>query len=96
MATEKEIIELDNWRCQSWGCGRQDGLQVHHIIPKSKMGPNEPWNMITLCSFHHTLITVGKLTNIQLLEKILNSRFFRWAKALEWHLKRQGLKKANE
>jgi|SRR5579862_1031749 len=31
------ILRRDGWRCQS--CGSRVGLEVHHITPRSKLGP---------------------------------------------------------
>lgn len=55
------VRERDGHTCQ--GCGvkwkrRIDGrskprFAVHHIIPRRKGGPDEPWNLITLCPKCH-------------------------------------------
>ncbi|MFI5095626.1 MAG: HNH endonuclease [Candidatus Acidiferrales bacterium] len=44
-------MERDGWRCQS--CGRMEGLQVHHIRWRSRLGGDEKENLITLCSDCH-------------------------------------------
>ncbi|MCL4502903.1 MAG: HNH endonuclease [Deltaproteobacteria bacterium] len=49
-----EIIRRDNLTCQI--CGqkkRKNNLEVHHIIPQSKGGSDDPTNLITLCKFCH-------------------------------------------
>ncbi|HEY3251949.1 MAG TPA: HNH endonuclease [Ignavibacteria bacterium] len=49
-----DILKRDDFRCQH--CGRSPatvkGLTLHidHIIPRSKNGPTEPYNLQTLCS----------------------------------------------
>jgi HNH endonuclease len=34
-------------------CGAQDNLHQHHVIPRSAGGPDDEWNLITLCSDCH-------------------------------------------
>ncbi|MDF1537673.1 MAG: HNH endonuclease [Candidatus Thorarchaeota archaeon] len=46
----------DSSQCQ--GCGKkhkkgEKRFPVHHILPRAKGGPDEPWNLITLCSSCH-------------------------------------------
>ena len=40
------ILKRDGWRCQS--CGSRTGLEVHHIMPRSKLGHDADENLITL------------------------------------------------
>ncbi len=89
MLTSKDIYKLDGYRCRAWGCGCGIGLEDHHIIPRSQGYYNEPWNRITLCHMHHSLVTENKITDIDLLTAIEYKRDFRWSKALEWHRSRQ-------
>jgi len=44
-------IGLDGKRCNSdrW-------IEIHHIVPVSQGGSNDPSNLTTLCSFHHDLV----------------------------------------
>ena len=42
-----EVLERDRWRCQS--CGRMEGLQVHHIQPRSRLGNDTDENLVALC-----------------------------------------------
>ena len=49
------ILTRDNYECTE-GDGYCDGpLQIHHIVPLSKGGPNDPDNLTTLCFYHHSL-----------------------------------------
>ena len=41
------VLMRDGWRCQS--CGSRQGLEVHHITPRSKFGDDVEENLITLC-----------------------------------------------
>ena len=34
-------------------CGEQEGLENHHLVPRSVGGLDEDTNMITLCRVHH-------------------------------------------
>ena len=45
------IKERDYYRCRA--CGYGQNLHVHHIIYRSHGGPDEPWNLITLCKRCH-------------------------------------------
>ncbi len=47
------IQQRDSFRCQSDGCEEQEGLEVHHIIPRRVDGSDHPKNLITLCHKHH-------------------------------------------
>ena len=46
-----EVLERDGWRCQSCGC--IEGLQVHHIQPRSQLGDDAAENLIALCAQCH-------------------------------------------
>ena len=37
-------------------CDNVDGLEWHHILPKSLGGPDEAFNLIRVCSGHHAII----------------------------------------
>src|SRR6266498_5143220 len=46
----EEILKRDNNTCQNCGKKKQRRfLEVHHIIPRSKGGKDDPTNLITLC-----------------------------------------------
>jgi 5-methylcytosine-specific restriction enzyme A len=45
------VLERDGWRCQC--CGASMNLQVHHLDPRSHLGSDIAWNLITLCSSCH-------------------------------------------
>lgn len=50
----KGILKRDGYKCV--GCGNTRRLQVHHIIPVSAGGSDDPSNLITLCSDCHEQI----------------------------------------
>ena len=37
-------------------CGERKDLHVHHVLPVSRGGSNDPENLTTLCVFHHELV----------------------------------------
>jgi 5-methylcytosine-specific restriction endonuclease McrA len=45
------VLDRDGGKCRS--CGSRNNLHVHHIIFRSHQGPDEAWNLITLCSSCH-------------------------------------------
>ena len=48
----QQALEQDNYKCGN--CGSTRNLHVHHIVPLSKGGSNEPGNLRTLCRTCHT------------------------------------------
>ena len=36
-------------------CTETTGLQVHHLIPRSKRGPDKLYNLRTRCTHHHEM-----------------------------------------
>lgn len=46
-----EILLRDHFRCQE--CGYYKHLEVHHIIPRSEGGSDDPANLTTLCRKCH-------------------------------------------
>jgi hypothetical protein len=49
-----EICERDSWQCAI--CSVRRGLSVHHIVPRSRLGPQWPENLITLCLGCHDIV----------------------------------------
>jgi 5-methylcytosine-specific restriction endonuclease McrA len=47
----KAVLLRDKYRCRS--CGMRSGLHVHHVIFRSRRGPDAAWNLVTLCSACH-------------------------------------------
>lgn len=41
------VLARDGYRCVE--CGATDGLSLDHVIPKSRGGSGEQWNLVTLC-----------------------------------------------
>ena len=49
---QKQVLERDLGRCQVPGCSRA-AEQEHHIEFRSAGGPDEKWNLVSLCAAHH-------------------------------------------
>ncbi len=47
----KVVLQRDGFKCRS--CGVRSALHVHHIIFRSQQGPDEAWNLLTLCNSCH-------------------------------------------
>ena len=47
------VVERDNYRCTVPGCSARRDLHAHHVIWRSRGGPDEEWNLTTVCDTHH-------------------------------------------
>ena len=56
IARRHPIHERDRWMCAAPGCSRTGRFHRHHVIPRSRDGPDEPWALVSVCSVHHALI----------------------------------------
>lgn len=54
--TEKLIYQQAGSRCSFCGFDEIDALDIHHIIPRSKDGSNEPGNLVLACKNCHARI----------------------------------------
>ena len=45
------VLGRDGWRCQE--CGSMEGLEVHHMNPRSHLGDDVVDNLISLCVSCH-------------------------------------------
>jgi 5-methylcytosine-specific restriction endonuclease McrA len=54
------VLKRDDWKCRS--CGYRQTLACHHIIYRSELGPDESWNLVTLCAACHAGEHSGNLT----------------------------------
>ncbi len=55
-ATRRQVLAEARHKCQRPGCNHTRFLEVHHKIPRSRGGSNEPSNLICLCSACHRLL----------------------------------------
>ncbi len=56
----RAVIARDGGRCSAAGCRSRHRLQVHHIVPRSRGGTNDPGNLTTLCWHHHHVVIHGR------------------------------------
>ena len=56
LSVRRRTLARDRYQCRAPGCNRVSFLNVHHKIPRSAGGSNDPANLVTLCSgCHRTL-----------------------------------------
>jgi hypothetical protein len=55
------IFTRDGWRCQAPRCRSRANLHAHHIVFRSRNGPDAPWNLVTVCRAHHEMLHAGKI-----------------------------------
>jgi len=51
----REVLSRDRHRCRAPGCERIQFLEVHHVVPRTQGGSNQPDNLMTLCGSCHRL-----------------------------------------
>jgi len=44
-------FQRDGWKCRH--CNSRNGLHPHHLIYQSHGGPDDLWNLLTLCAGCH-------------------------------------------
>lgn len=54
-ATRRQVLAHYRHKCQQPGCGRTNYLEIHHVVPRSRGGTNDPGNLTCLCSACHRL-----------------------------------------
>ena len=52
----EQIFARDGHLCRVPGCRSARNLTIHHIIEQAAGGPHALWNLILLCSGHHTAL----------------------------------------
>ena len=55
-ATRRKVLAQYRHKCQRPGCENAHYLEVHHILPRSQGGSNDPDNLTCLCSACHSLV----------------------------------------
>jgi 5-methylcytosine-specific restriction endonuclease McrA len=50
----EQVLWRDGWRCQF--CGSTTNLEVHHQVFRSRSGPDQENNLITLCNGCHSSV----------------------------------------
>ncbi len=64
-----QVFELDKQECCQ--CRRRSPLEAHHLIPRSTLRLDLPWNLCTLCHYCHERVTRHE---IYLIRPNLDSR----------------------
>jgi hypothetical protein len=52
----RAVLRRDLGTCRWPGCGSRASIHVHHIIWRSRFGPNATENLVSLCHYHHRAI----------------------------------------
>ncbi|MCK9997164.1 MAG: HNH endonuclease [Candidatus Krumholzibacteria bacterium] len=52
----REVLARDRHCCRRKGCNHTRFLEIHHIVPRSEGGTNDPENLVTLCTACHKLL----------------------------------------
>ena len=71
-ASRQALYDRAGGKCEY--CGREieyRGMQLHHVVPVSMNGTNNPHNLMCLCSECHHLIHGNAVVNHDLIEKKL-------------------------
>lgn len=76
------VLERDGHRCMS--CGETQRLHVHHVVPRSRGGGDDPGNLITLCEGCHAA------RHPRLQVSLARRAIERWALRLARLLAREG------
>ena len=76
----REVLTEAGYRCAVPTCRTILALDLHHIVPVSEEGENEPSNLIALCPtchrlFHKGIITRDAIKSWKGLLAVLNSTF---------------------
>lgn len=51
-------------------CGTKDGVEQHHVTPRSEGGSDDPTNILSVCGTHHGLLhNIRRPANISKLTK---------------------------
>jgi hypothetical protein len=60
-AVRRAVLARDQHRCRVPGCTHATFLDLHHVVPRSEGGSNDPGNLIGICSAHHRAAHRGGL-----------------------------------
>jgi hypothetical protein len=53
----RRAVLMRDARCRVPGCARRHGLEIHHLIPRSRGGTDDLTNLACVCPAHHRLLT---------------------------------------
>lgn len=76
---KKNVYYRDFHQCRK--CKARKNLQLHHVLPRRLNGPDEEFNLVTLCQLCHTMWHKIELAaDIGLMEKRVVEMFYSWLK----------------
>jgi hypothetical protein len=52
----RRAVLLRDGKCRVPGCGRRKGLEVHHLVPRTRGGTDDISNLAAVCPAHHRLL----------------------------------------
>jgi hypothetical protein len=52
----RRAVLLRDGKCRVPGCARRRGLEVHHLVPRSRGGTDDLANLAVVCPAHHRLL----------------------------------------
>lgn len=77
--TKKFVKIRDNSRCRK--CGEAKELQIHHVLPQRLGGPDEDFNLISLCAeCHCAWHRLEMELDIKYTAKRVVTIFYQWLK----------------
>ena len=59
--TRYHVERRDHGRCTVPGCRSSRGLEIHHLVERSRGGSHEASNLTLACTRHHLSVHAGKL-----------------------------------
>ncbi len=68
-SVRREVMARARHKCQRAGCSHSQFLEVHHIVPRSMGGSNDPDNCICLCSACHGLYHKQRIGSAEFVVK---------------------------
>lgn len=80
----EKALERDRYSCAK--CKERKFLHIHHLVPRSKGGKDEPSNLVTLCEKCHSAIHIERQVS-------LGKRFLEYCRDLLLKFKREFLGK---
>lgn len=70
------VLARARHQCQHPGCSHTRYLEIHHIIPRSRGGSNDPENCVCLCSAHHSLVHKNKNSPVGFMAKSTGVEYY--------------------
>lgn len=76
---KKHVYTRDDFRCRK--CGAKEPLQLHHVMPQRLGGPDDSFNLVTLChECHKGWHAIESEMGIGCMEERVIKAFYIWLK----------------